>query len=92
MLRPARLLALLLVTLAAACRPVDPGGSRLPEAGNPDGSCTSIALPAEASPANTSSPDHVVGTGTPESCTFAELQGRNTRTATGAAPTWPSSG
>src|SRR6185369_5735530 len=50
------------------------GGPRLPQAGNPDGSCTSIALPAAASPVNTSAPDHVVGDGTPESCTFAALK------------------
>ena len=35
-------------------------------AGNPEGDC---AIPAEAGPEDTSSPDHVVGTGTPESCT-----------------------
>jgi len=37
-----------------------------PPAGNPDGDC---AVPAEAGPEDTSSPDRVVGTGTPESCT-----------------------
>src|SRR5690606_23789253 len=37
-----------------------------PAAGNPDGEC---AIPAEARPEDTSSPDHVVGQGTPESCT-----------------------
>ncbi|MEC7524759.1 MAG: hypothetical protein VYE22_33070 [Myxococcota bacterium] len=37
-----------------------------PPAGNPDGDC---AIPAEAGPEDTSSPDQVVGTGTPESCT-----------------------
>ena len=37
-----------------------------PPAGNPDGTC---AIPAEAAPADSSQPDHVVGTGTPESCT-----------------------
>jgi len=37
-----------------------------PPAGNPDGDCT---IPAEAGPEDTSSPDRVVGTGTPESCT-----------------------
>ena len=37
-----------------------------PPAGNPEGGC---AIPAEAGPEDTSSPDRVVGTGTPESCT-----------------------
>jgi hypothetical protein len=37
-----------------------------PPAGNPDGTC---AVPAEALPADTSSPTRVVGTGTPASCT-----------------------
>lgn len=37
-----------------------------PPAGNPDGSC---AVPAEAQAEDTSAPDHVVGDGTPESCT-----------------------
>lgn len=37
-----------------------------PPAGNPDGSC---AVPAEAQEEDTSAPDHVVGDGTPGSCT-----------------------
>ncbi len=37
-----------------------------PPAGNPDGTCP---IPAEAGPEDTSSPDHVIGDGTPESCT-----------------------
>jgi len=37
-----------------------------PPAGNPDGGCE---VPAEAWPEDVSSPDHVVGTGTPGSCT-----------------------
>ena len=37
-----------------------------PEAGNPDGDYT---VPAEGQTEDISSPDHVVGTGTPESCT-----------------------
>jgi hypothetical protein len=37
-----------------------------PPAGNPDGNCT---VPAEAGLADVSAPDHVVGSGTPESCT-----------------------
>jgi hypothetical protein len=39
-----------------------------PPAGNPDGKC---AVPAAAQAADTSNPDHVVGTGTPASCTSA---------------------
>ncbi|MCA9676967.1 MAG: hypothetical protein H6709_20480 [Kofleriaceae bacterium] len=39
-----------------------------PPAGNPDGTCP---IPAEAAPEDTSTPDHVVGDGTPESCTGA---------------------
>ena len=38
----------------------------VPPAGNPDGTC---AIPAEAGLEDTSRPEHVVGTGTPESCT-----------------------
>ncbi len=37
-----------------------------PGAGNPNGPC---AVPAEAGLEDTATPDHVVGTGTPESCT-----------------------
>jgi hypothetical protein len=37
-----------------------------PAAGNPDGHCE---VPAEAGPEDSSEPDHVVGTGTPDSCT-----------------------
>jgi hypothetical protein len=37
-----------------------------PAAGNPDGTCD---IPAEAGPEDTSSPNVVVGTGTPDSCT-----------------------
>lgn len=44
--------------------PTDPRDG--PPAGNPDGHCE---IPAEAQLADTSSPDHVVGTGTPASCT-----------------------
>ncbi|MEI8254873.1 MAG: hypothetical protein WCJ30_04295 [Deltaproteobacteria bacterium] len=39
-----------------------------PPAGNPDGHC---AIPAEAHPADSSTPRTVVGTGTPASCTSA---------------------
>lgn len=38
----------------------------LPPPGNPDGDC---AVPPEAQPHDTSRPDHVIGDGTPESCT-----------------------
>lgn len=60
----------------ASCRaePAGAEGPRLPVAGNPDGSCTSIPLPAEAALINTGAPDRVVGTGTAESCTFAALK------------------
>ena len=37
-----------------------------PPAGNPDGV---YSVPAEAAPEDVSNPDHVIGTGTPESCT-----------------------
>ncbi len=37
-----------------------------PPAGNPDGTC---AIPGEAGPEDSSTPDHVVGTGTAASCT-----------------------
>ena len=37
-----------------------------PAAGNPQGTC---AIPEEAKPADTRTPDHVVGNGTPASCT-----------------------
>src|SRR5262245_7055701 len=40
----------------------------LPPAGNADGRCE---IPAEARAEDVSKPDHVVGTGTPESCTSA---------------------
>jgi hypothetical protein len=39
-----------------------------PPAGNPNGNC-SIGLPSDAVPEDVTSPDHVVGDGTPESCT-----------------------
>jgi len=44
-----------------------------PPAGNPDGSCTTLTLPSEAQPVDTSHPTTVVGDGTPASCTFAAL-------------------
>jgi hypothetical protein len=42
-------------------------------AGNPNGSC-STGVPTRGQPADTSTPTSVVGTGTPESCTFAALR------------------
>jgi hypothetical protein len=51
----------------------DAGGNTLPAAGNPDGTCSSITLPAEAQAVDTTHPDAVVGTGTPVSCTFGAL-------------------
>ena len=44
----------------------DPWGDEMPEAGNPDGNCP---VPDEAMEENTTNPDHVIGDGTPESCT-----------------------
>jgi hypothetical protein len=43
-----------------------------PAAGNPDGKC-SKALPAQAQAVDTSKPTTVIGTGTPQSCTYAQL-------------------
>src|SRR5271167_4404366 len=74
----------LLLTLAIACSvglvdaqlvspdggTTDAGTATLPPAGNPDGSCTTIAIPSQAQPVDTSHPTIVVGTGTPASCTF----------------------
>ena len=44
-----------------------------PAAGNPSGSCTTLTLPAEAQPVDTSHPTTVVGAGMPSSCTFQAL-------------------
>lgn len=46
--------------------PPPPSPDEGPAAGNPDGQCE---IPADAMPADVSSPTTVVGTGTPESCT-----------------------
>lgn len=43
-----------------------PNFDELPAAGNPDGHC---AILADAQPEDSSTPDHVIGTGTKESCT-----------------------
>jgi hypothetical protein len=51
----------------------DAGATTLPTPGNPDGTCTTLALPAEAQLVDTSHPTTVVGTGTPASCTFLAL-------------------
>jgi hypothetical protein len=51
----------------------DAGSGTFPLAGNPSGSCTTLTLPAEAQPVDTSHPTTVVGTGTPSSCTFQAL-------------------
>jgi hypothetical protein len=48
-------------------------GTTLPAAGNPYGSCKTLSLPSEAQAVDSSHPTTVVGTGTPESCTFAAL-------------------
>jgi hypothetical protein len=45
-------------------------GELMLEAGNPDGNC---AIPEDAQPEDISSPDHVIGTGTPASCTGAAV-------------------
>lgn len=60
---------------SASCRATLAGadGPSLPPAGNPDGACTSITLPPKAAAVDTASPDHVVGNGTPGSCTSAAL-------------------
>jgi hypothetical protein len=53
-----------------------PSGSdagTLPTAGNPYGSCSTLSLPSEAQAVDTSTPTTVIGTGTPESCTFSSL-------------------
>ncbi len=51
-------------------RPDVPTLDDLPAPGNPDGEC---AIPAEAELEDVGSPDHVVGDGSPESCTSAEV-------------------
>lgn len=69
-----RLLAALLgATVAACAASPSTGGSVSFPAGNPDGRCTSVALPTGALLADVSRPTTVVGAGTPASCTFAAL-------------------
>ena len=53
------------------------GGSTGP-AGNPDGSCRS-GVPARGKAVDTSQPTTVVGTGTPDSCTFSALEAAVTK-------------
>src|SRR4051812_35800472 len=79
-------LAFALLSVCAACgssspdggggdpdaRSIDAPGSVAPANGNPDGHCLA-GVPAAAMSADVSAPDTVVGTGTPESCTFALL-------------------
>jgi hypothetical protein len=50
-----------------------------PAAGNPDGSCKTLAPPSQMSLADTSSPTTVVGTGTAASCTFDALNAAVTK-------------
>ncbi len=71
-----RVLCGVLLVGSSACgadgadEPADPktDASQGPRAGNPDGSC---AVPDDARAEDVSQPDHVVGAGTPESCTGA---------------------
>jgi len=55
----------------AATVATDGGSSSI--AGNPNGSC-STGVPTRGQPADVSKPTTVVGTGTPASCTFSQLQ------------------
>ena len=56
--------AIALVTASGA------SAAALPPAGNPDGVSP---IPAEAQAEDTSNPDYIIGNGTPESCTSAEV-------------------
>jgi len=53
-------------------------GGNTTGAGNPDGSC-STGIPARGQPADVSNPTTVVGTGTPASCSFSQLQAAATK-------------
>jgi hypothetical protein len=53
-------------------------GGAVTSAGNPSGSC-STGIPARGQPADVSNPTTVVGTGTPASCTFSQLQAAATK-------------
>lgn len=69
-----RIIAMSLVAMAMGCTTTNENGKPDPNTnpdngpppGNPDGTC---AIPAEAQAEDSSKPDHIVGTGTPESCT-----------------------
>jgi len=50
--------------------PAQAAAHRLPDSGNPDGHAS---VPQAGAAVNTSHPDHVIGTGTPASCTSAAL-------------------
>ncbi len=56
------------VTNPSGGSPAHAGGG--PAAGNPDGNC---AVPAEAGPVDTTNATHVIGDGTPASCTSAAV-------------------
>jgi hypothetical protein len=56
--------------LPPACAPGAPVVGCSPAAGNPDGHA---AVPADAQAVDTSHPDHVIGDGTPASCTSAAV-------------------
>jgi len=58
--------SLLLLNLPAILSGRNTINDDLPPAGNPDGTCS---IPPEAGSENTASPDHVIGNGTPQSCT-----------------------
>lgn len=58
--------SLLLLNLPAILSGHSTFDDTLPPPGNPDGSCS---LPVEAGEESTSNPDHVIGNGTPQSCT-----------------------
>src|SRR3954468_4708326 len=55
------------------------GDAGLIHGGNPNGSCKSMALPADAKAADASKPTTVVGAVTPASCTQAALQSAITK-------------
>ena len=56
---------------SGTCDAIDGGATT--SAGNPNGSC-STGIPAKGQPVDTSKPTTVVGTGTPASCSFSQLQ------------------
>ncbi len=64
------LLHLILASVYSCTQPYLVDSSEGPAAGNPDGT---YAVPAEAAAEDTSLPDHVIGNGTPESCTAEDF-------------------